>query len=168
MLPGIKTESGLSQTQSPLQSGCLSYSPGFSTPQPGQTPYSYQMPGKSPHRKYMGGGILWTRLLGCRLGICLHENGFNCYCCSHQERQITRGKKKHDERNWIYIKKHDPCQISVCKLKLHKTGRTLGPKQSKLWAMPGTHYGIYLSKVQKFMSSPRVFLSVFLKHITQF
>nr|DBA26675.1 TPA: hypothetical protein GDO54_010905 [Pyxicephalus adspersus] len=44
MLPGIKTESGLPQTQSPLQSGCLSYSPGFSTPQPGQTPYSYQMP----------------------------------------------------------------------------------------------------------------------------
>ncbi|XP_043859422.1 LOW QUALITY PROTEIN: eyes absent homolog 4 [Dromiciops gliroides] len=47
MLPGIKTESGLSQTQSPLQTGCLSYSPGFSTPQPGQTPYSYQMPGSS-------------------------------------------------------------------------------------------------------------------------
>ncbi|KAM6356185.1 protein phosphatase EYA4 isoform 7-T7 [Podargus strigoides] len=47
MLPGIKTESGLSQTQSPLQSGCLSYSPGFSAPQPGQTPYSYQMPGSS-------------------------------------------------------------------------------------------------------------------------
>ncbi|XP_062344811.1 eyes absent homolog 4 isoform X2 [Cinclus cinclus] len=44
---GIKTESGLSQTQSPLQSGCLSYSPGFSTPQPGQAPYSYQMPGSS-------------------------------------------------------------------------------------------------------------------------
>ncbi|XP_053143844.1 eyes absent homolog 4 isoform X14 [Hemicordylus capensis] len=44
---GIKTESGLSQTQSPLQTGCLSYSPGFSTPQPGQTPYSYQMPGSS-------------------------------------------------------------------------------------------------------------------------
>ncbi|XP_022359531.1 eyes absent homolog 4 isoform X1 [Enhydra lutris kenyoni] len=44
---GIKTESGLSQTPSPLQSGCLSYSPGFSTPQPGQTPYSYQMPGSS-------------------------------------------------------------------------------------------------------------------------
>ncbi|XP_060095673.1 eyes absent homolog 4 isoform X6 [Heteronotia binoei] len=47
MLPGIKTESGLSQAQSPLQTGCLSYSPGFSTPQPGQTPYSYQMPGSS-------------------------------------------------------------------------------------------------------------------------
>uniref|UniRef100_A0A8D0HCP8 Eyes absent homolog n=1 Tax=Sphenodon punctatus TaxID=8508 RepID=A0A8D0HCP8_SPHPU len=47
MLPGIKTEGGLSQTQSPLQTGCLSYSPGFSTPQPGQTPYSYQMPGSS-------------------------------------------------------------------------------------------------------------------------
>ncbi|XP_070080019.1 eyes absent homolog 4 isoform X24 [Equus caballus] len=47
MLPGIKTESGLPQTQSPLQSGCLSYSPGFSTPQPGQTAYSYQMPGSS-------------------------------------------------------------------------------------------------------------------------
>lgn len=45
MLPGIKMEGGLSQTQSTLQSG-LSYSPGFTTPQPGQTAYSpYQMPG---------------------------------------------------------------------------------------------------------------------------
>uniref|UniRef100_A0A8C9T8S1 Eyes absent homolog n=1 Tax=Scleropages formosus TaxID=113540 RepID=A0A8C9T8S1_SCLFO len=44
MLPGIKTEGGLSQPQPPLQTG-LTYSPGFSTPQPGQTPYSpYQMP----------------------------------------------------------------------------------------------------------------------------
>uniref|UniRef100_A0A671WAU3 Eyes absent homolog n=1 Tax=Sparus aurata TaxID=8175 RepID=A0A671WAU3_SPAAU len=44
MLPGIKTESGLAQSQSPLQTG-LSYSPGFTTPQPGQTAYSpYQMP----------------------------------------------------------------------------------------------------------------------------
>ncbi|XP_062871000.1 eyes absent homolog 4 isoform X8 [Trichomycterus rosablanca] len=44
MLPGIKTEGGLAQTQSTLQSG-LSYSPGFTTPQPGQTAYSpYQMP----------------------------------------------------------------------------------------------------------------------------
>ncbi|GAA6080084.1 eyes absent homolog 4 isoform X3, partial [Tachysurus ichikawai] len=44
MLPGIKTEGGLSQNQSTLQSG-LSYSPGFTTPQPGQTAYSpYQMP----------------------------------------------------------------------------------------------------------------------------
>uniref|UniRef100_A0A8C1MKG1 Eyes absent homolog n=1 Tax=Cyprinus carpio TaxID=7962 RepID=A0A8C1MKG1_CYPCA len=42
---GIKTEGGLTQTQSTLQSG-LSYSPGFTTPQPGQTAYSpYQMPG---------------------------------------------------------------------------------------------------------------------------
>uniref|UniRef100_A0A3Q1HHG2 Eyes absent homolog n=1 Tax=Anabas testudineus TaxID=64144 RepID=A0A3Q1HHG2_ANATE len=42
---GIKTESGLAQSQSPLQTG-LSYSPGFTTPQPGQTAYSpYQMPG---------------------------------------------------------------------------------------------------------------------------
>uniref|UniRef100_A0A669BGJ4 Eyes absent homolog n=1 Tax=Oreochromis niloticus TaxID=8128 RepID=A0A669BGJ4_ORENI len=39
MLPGIKTESGLAQSQSPLQTG-LSYSPGFTTPQPGQTAYS--------------------------------------------------------------------------------------------------------------------------------
>ncbi|XP_078798543.1 protein phosphatase EYA4 isoform X6 [Oryzias latipes] len=47
MLPGIKTESGLTQSQSPLQTG-LSYSPGFTTPQPGQTAYSpYQMPGSS-------------------------------------------------------------------------------------------------------------------------
>ncbi|XP_061602310.1 eyes absent homolog 4 isoform X3 [Cololabis saira] len=47
MLPGIKTEGGLTQSQSPLQTG-LSYSPGFTTPQPGQTAYSpYQMPGSS-------------------------------------------------------------------------------------------------------------------------
>lgn len=46
MLPGIKTESSLTQSQSPLQTG-LSYSPGFTTPQPGQTAYSpYQMPGQ--------------------------------------------------------------------------------------------------------------------------
>lgn len=46
MLPGIKTEGGLTQSQSPLQTG-LSYSPGFTTPQPGQTAYSpYQMPGQ--------------------------------------------------------------------------------------------------------------------------
>lgn len=46
MLPGIKTEGGLSQSQSPLQTG-LSYSPSFSAPQPGQTAYSpYQMPGQ--------------------------------------------------------------------------------------------------------------------------
>lgn len=46
MLPGIKTETGLAQSQSPLQTG-LSYSPGFTTPQPGQTAYSpYQMPGQ--------------------------------------------------------------------------------------------------------------------------
>uniref|UniRef100_A0A3B1JFI2 Eyes absent homolog n=1 Tax=Astyanax mexicanus TaxID=7994 RepID=A0A3B1JFI2_ASTMX len=49
MLPGIKTEGGLTQTQSTLQSG-LSYSPGFTTPQPGQTAYSpYQMPGNQAH-----------------------------------------------------------------------------------------------------------------------
>ncbi|XP_043080435.1 eyes absent homolog 4 isoform X10 [Puntigrus tetrazona] len=47
MLPGIKTEGGLTQTQSSLQSG-LNYSPGFTTPQPGQTAYSpYQMPAGS-------------------------------------------------------------------------------------------------------------------------
>ncbi|XP_008335621.1 protein phosphatase EYA4 isoform X9 [Cynoglossus semilaevis] len=47
MLPGIKTESGLAQSPSPLQTS-LSYSPGFTTPQPGQTAYSpYQMPGSS-------------------------------------------------------------------------------------------------------------------------
>ncbi|XP_038658227.1 LOW QUALITY PROTEIN: eyes absent homolog 4-like [Scyliorhinus canicula] len=42
---GIKTEGGLSQAQSALQTGCLSYSPGFAAPQPGQTAYSYQMQG---------------------------------------------------------------------------------------------------------------------------
>lgn len=99
MLPGIKTESGLSQTPSPLQSGCLSYSPGFSTPQPGQTPYSYQMPGKPPHRKHVTrGGILWMRLFGFRIGICLRENGFNCYCCLHLERQIAREEEKQKQK----------------------------------------------------------------------
>ncbi|XP_032078851.1 eyes absent homolog 1 [Thamnophis elegans] len=42
---GIKTEGGLTQTQSPGQTGFLSYSASFSTPQPGQAPYSYQMQG---------------------------------------------------------------------------------------------------------------------------
>uniref|UniRef100_A0A8C5GB79 Eyes absent homolog n=1 Tax=Gouania willdenowi TaxID=441366 RepID=A0A8C5GB79_GOUWI len=47
IMHSIKTETGLSQSQSPLQTG-LSYSPGFTTPQPGQTAYSpYQMPGSS-------------------------------------------------------------------------------------------------------------------------
>nr|XP_023994540.1 LOW QUALITY PROTEIN: eyes absent homolog 1-like [Salvelinus alpinus] len=44
---GIKTEGGLSQSQSPGQAGFLSYSSGFSTPQTGQAPYSYQMPGST-------------------------------------------------------------------------------------------------------------------------
>uniref|UniRef100_A0AAV2L6W8 Eyes absent homolog n=1 Tax=Knipowitschia caucasica TaxID=637954 RepID=A0AAV2L6W8_KNICA len=44
---GIKTEGGLSQSQSPGQTGFLSYSSGFTTPQPGQAPYSYQMQGGS-------------------------------------------------------------------------------------------------------------------------
>uniref|UniRef100_A0A673AKK5 Eyes absent homolog n=1 Tax=Sphaeramia orbicularis TaxID=375764 RepID=A0A673AKK5_9TELE len=42
---GIKTEGGLSQSQSPGQTGFLSYSSGFTTPQTGQAPYSYQMQG---------------------------------------------------------------------------------------------------------------------------
>ncbi|XP_030071375.1 protein phosphatase EYA1 isoform X9 [Microcaecilia unicolor] len=44
---GIKTEGGLSQSQSPGQTGFLSYSTSFSTPQPGQAPYSYQMQGST-------------------------------------------------------------------------------------------------------------------------
>ncbi|XP_022599981.1 eyes absent homolog 1 isoform X6 [Seriola dumerili] len=42
---GIKTEGGLSQSQSPGQTGFLSYGSGFTTPQTGQAPYSYQMQG---------------------------------------------------------------------------------------------------------------------------
>ncbi|KAF3703551.1 Eyes absent -like protein 1 [Channa argus] len=42
---GIKTEGGLSQSHSPGQTGFLSYSSGFTTPQTGQAPYSYQMQG---------------------------------------------------------------------------------------------------------------------------
>ncbi|XP_016301568.1 eyes absent homolog 1 isoform X6 [Sinocyclocheilus anshuiensis] len=44
---GIKTEGGLTQAQSTGQSGFLSYSSSFSTPQTGQAPYSYQMQGGS-------------------------------------------------------------------------------------------------------------------------
>uniref|UniRef100_A0A8C9RSJ9 Eyes absent homolog n=1 Tax=Scleropages formosus TaxID=113540 RepID=A0A8C9RSJ9_SCLFO len=44
---GIKTEGGLAQAQSPGQTGFLSYSSGFTTPQTGQAPYSYQMQGGS-------------------------------------------------------------------------------------------------------------------------
>ncbi|XP_026888869.2 eyes absent homolog 1 isoform X9 [Electrophorus electricus] len=44
---GIKTEGGLTQSQSPGQSGFLGYSSSFSTPQTGQAPYSYQMQGGS-------------------------------------------------------------------------------------------------------------------------
>ncbi|XP_007885162.1 eyes absent homolog 1 isoform X13 [Callorhinchus milii] len=43
---GIKTEGGLTQTQSPGQTGFLSYGSSFSAPQPGQAPYSYQMQGE--------------------------------------------------------------------------------------------------------------------------
>ncbi|XP_028659448.1 eyes absent homolog 1 isoform X2 [Erpetoichthys calabaricus] len=44
---GIKTEGGLAQTQSPGQTGFLSYGSSFTTPQTGQAPYSYQMQGGS-------------------------------------------------------------------------------------------------------------------------
>ncbi|XP_069847015.1 eyes absent homolog 1 isoform X3 [Dipodomys merriami] len=44
---GIKTEGGLSQSQSSGQTGFLSYGSSFGTPQPGQAPYSYQMQGSS-------------------------------------------------------------------------------------------------------------------------
>ncbi|XP_078073233.1 protein phosphatase EYA1 isoform X7 [Mustelus asterias] len=44
---GIKTEGGLTQSQSPGQTGFLSYGSSFSAPQPGQAPYSYQMQGTS-------------------------------------------------------------------------------------------------------------------------
>ncbi|XP_059501852.1 eyes absent homolog 1 isoform X2 [Stegostoma tigrinum] len=42
---GIKTEGGLTQSQSPGQTGFLSYGSSLSAPQPGQAPYSYQMQG---------------------------------------------------------------------------------------------------------------------------
>ncbi|XP_075439701.1 protein phosphatase EYA1 isoform X7 [Ascaphus truei] len=44
---GIKTEGGLPQSQSPGQTGFLSYGSSFSAPQTGQAPYSYQMQGSS-------------------------------------------------------------------------------------------------------------------------
>lgn len=46
---GIKTEGGLSQSQSPGQTGFLSYGSGFTTPQTGQAPYSYQMQGEDSY-----------------------------------------------------------------------------------------------------------------------
>lgn len=73
MLPGIKTEGGLAQTQSTLQSG-LSYSPGFTTPQPGQTAYSpYQMPGN--YRQALTStiaGVTSCRETWWSLKICQH------------------------------------------------------------------------------------------------
>ncbi|XP_060678734.1 eyes absent homolog 1 isoform X5 [Hemiscyllium ocellatum] len=42
---GIKTEGGLTQSQSSGQTGFLSYGSSLSAPQPGQAPYSYQMQG---------------------------------------------------------------------------------------------------------------------------
>lgn len=49
---GIKTEGGLSQSQSPGQTGFLSYGTSFGTPQPGQAPYSYQMQGMHTSCRY--------------------------------------------------------------------------------------------------------------------
>ncbi|MEQ2157620.1 Eyes absent 1 [Goodea atripinnis] len=49
---GIKTEGGLSQSQSSGQTGFLSYGSGFTTPQTGQAPYSYQMQGESIFRHF--------------------------------------------------------------------------------------------------------------------
>ncbi|KAI1902296.1 hypothetical protein AGOR_G00043260 [Albula goreensis] len=50
---GIKTEGGPTQTMSPGQPGLLNYGSSFSTPQPGQAPYSYQMQGGG----YPGSGL---------------------------------------------------------------------------------------------------------------
>ncbi|XP_062898092.1 eyes absent homolog 1 isoform X2 [Mobula hypostoma] len=44
---GIKTEGGLTQTQSPGPTGFLNYGSSFNAPQPGHGPYSYQMQGGS-------------------------------------------------------------------------------------------------------------------------
>ncbi|CAF98033.1 unnamed protein product [Tetraodon nigroviridis] len=51
---GIKTEGGLSQSQSPGQTGFLSYGSGFTTPQTGQAPYSYQMQGGTFSNNVLG------------------------------------------------------------------------------------------------------------------
>ena len=62
----------------------------------------------------------------------------------------------------MYIRKCDPYQISVLKLKLYKIGRTLGP--SRVTSEPRqSHISIYLSEVQRFLC---VFLSRFFKCIT--
>ncbi|XP_069777344.1 eyes absent homolog 1 isoform X2 [Narcine bancroftii] len=74
---GIKTEGGLTQTQSPGQTGFLSYGSSFSAPQPGQAPYSYQMQGGS-----------FTSASGIYTGSnsLTHSTGFNS---SQQEYSYT-------------------------------------------------------------------------------
>uniref|UniRef100_A0AAY4D453 Eyes absent homolog n=1 Tax=Denticeps clupeoides TaxID=299321 RepID=A0AAY4D453_9TELE len=78
MLPGIKTEAGITQTQSSLQTG-LSYSPGFTTPQPGQTAYSpYQMPGQCPHSQSEISIFQPTALCVCVLSL-THDHSTNLF-----------------------------------------------------------------------------------------
>uniref|UniRef100_A0A8C6VZV6 Eyes absent homolog n=1 Tax=Nothobranchius furzeri TaxID=105023 RepID=A0A8C6VZV6_NOTFU len=87
MLPGIKTESSLTQSQSPLQTG-LSYSPGFTTPQPGQTAYSpYQIaivpPGHSSlSQTFPGTPIVETAItpmFSLLANLCYHLQDYPSY-----------------------------------------------------------------------------------------
>lgn len=63
---GIKTEGGLSQSQSPGQTGFLSYGSGFTTPQTGQAPYSYQMQGEDIFCHFCLAMCLQRRKLCCQ------------------------------------------------------------------------------------------------------
>ncbi|KAK1173833.1 hypothetical protein AOXY_G4044 [Acipenser oxyrinchus oxyrinchus] len=65
---GIKTEGGLTQAQSPGQTGFLSYGSSFTTPQTGQAPYSYQM---------QGGGFTTTSGLYAGSNSLTNSAGFN-------------------------------------------------------------------------------------------
>lgn len=71
---GIKTEGGLTQSQSPGQTGFLSYSSGFTTPQTGQAPYSYQMQGE--HIVVNASSLslcIFTCRSGCLYGVKMRE-----------------------------------------------------------------------------------------------
>lgn len=82
---GIKTEGGLSQSQSPGQTGFLSYSSGFTTPQTGQAPYSYQMQGEAifMHPSFFSVFMLTNHAgsLYCMVPKCSQKSFFKLAAC---------------------------------------------------------------------------------------
>lgn len=80
---GIKTEGGLSQSQSPGQTGFLSYSSGFTTPQTGQAPYSYQMQGEDIFVNPSSISLCsFTSQFGCLFGVRCVFFFFPCFVLS--------------------------------------------------------------------------------------